>query len=206
MPLVTLPNGMVVETPNETEALFLYKEIFETGVYLRHGLDIGDGDCVFDVGANVGLFFPLWFSAIEIFRLVLFEPIPATYAMLERNTERLLGDARVTLVRAGVASKSGHATSSSTPSGRWPPAPARTFARSKQAFTWRGAKQAASSGTSQRLRRASDWCDPAPYRASPELRARQPSCYVRLRTSLCGLSVSSSRGGGGRTAAPSTAS
>ncbi len=116
MPVVTLPNGMVVETPNDKEASFVYNEIFESGTYLKHGLEIGDGDCVFDVGANVGLFSASLAQRHRDLRLVLFEPVPETFAMLERNAERLLGDARVTLVRAGVSSAPGTATFESDPS------------------------------------------------------------------------------------------
>src|SRR5262249_51223186 len=43
-------------------------------------------------------------------RLVLFEPVPATFTMLERNAERLLDGARVTLVQAAVSSAAGRAT------------------------------------------------------------------------------------------------
>jgi hypothetical protein len=101
---------MVVEAPNEREAAFLYLEIFEGGAYLKHGLEIGDGDCVFDVGANVGLFSASLAQRHRDLRLVLFEPLPDTFAMLERNAARLLDGARVTLVRAGVSSARGTAT------------------------------------------------------------------------------------------------
>jgi FkbM family methyltransferase len=107
---VTLPNGLVVEATNDREALFLYGELFETDVYLKHGLSIDDGDCVFDVGANVGLFSASLAQRHRDLWLVLFEPVPETFAMLERNAERLLGGARVTLVQAGVSSAAGRAT------------------------------------------------------------------------------------------------
>ncbi len=107
MPLSTLPNGMVVETQSDAEAAFLYHEIFDQLAYLKHGLEIGDGACVFDVGANVGLFSASLAERYRNLRLVLFEPMPETFAMLGRNAERLLGDARVTLVNAAVASAPG---------------------------------------------------------------------------------------------------
>jgi FkbM family methyltransferase len=110
VPVVTLPNGLVLEMPpNELEATFLYDEIFENGIYLKHGLEVRDGDCVFDIGANVGLFSVALAQRHEELRLVLFEPVPATFGMLHRNVERLLQGATVTLVQAGVSSSPGTA-------------------------------------------------------------------------------------------------
>jgi hypothetical protein len=118
VPEVTLPNGIVVEMPaNDMEVSFLYGEIFESNAYLKHGLEIGDGDCIFDVGANVGLFSASLAQRYRNLRLVLFEPLPATFAILERNSERLLDTARVTLVQAGVSSEPGKATFEFDP--RW---------------------------------------------------------------------------------------
>jgi 31-O-methyltransferase len=110
MPVVTLPNGMVVEAANDREAAVLYHEIFEAGTYLKHGLELGDGDCVFDIGANVGFFSASLAQRHRDLRLVLFEPVPSTFAILERNAERLLAGARVTLVPAGVSSAPGKVT------------------------------------------------------------------------------------------------
>jgi FkbM family methyltransferase len=110
MPFVTLPNGLALEMPNSREAGILYAEIFEHGSYLRHGVEVGDGATVLDVGANVGTFSVALAQRHRDLRLVLFEPIPDTFAMLQRNAERLLGAARVTLVRAGVSSAPGRAT------------------------------------------------------------------------------------------------
>src|SRR5262245_28423460 len=110
MPVVTLPNGMVLEAQSEAEARFLYGEIFEGEGYLKHGLELGDGDCVFDLGANTGLFSASLVRRHRGLRLVLFEPAPATYAMLERNAEHHLGGADVTLVQAAVSSAPGRGT------------------------------------------------------------------------------------------------
>ena len=65
---------------------------------------------MFDIGANVGLFSASLAERHHDLRLVLFEPVPDTFAMLERNAERLFGDATVTLVRAGVSSAPGTTT------------------------------------------------------------------------------------------------
>ena len=110
MTLITLPNGLTLETPNSREAQILYREIFEGGSYTRHGIDVGNGATVLDVGANVGAFSVALAQRYRDLRLVLFEPSPETFALLRRNAERLLGGATVILVRAGASSAPGRAT------------------------------------------------------------------------------------------------
>src|SRR5439155_465432 len=51
-----LPNGMPIIHRNPSETGFVFREIFEEHSYLRHGVTLKPGDCVFDVGANIGLF------------------------------------------------------------------------------------------------------------------------------------------------------
>ncbi len=106
---VTLPNGLVVEAPNRGEATFLYEEIFGRGTYLRHGIDLADGATVLDVGANIGLFAVSLAQRHARLRLLLFEPVPSTFAMLQRNAARVLTDADVTLCCAGMAAAPGRA-------------------------------------------------------------------------------------------------
>ena len=75
-------------------------------LYLRHDISIEAGDCVLDVGANIGLF------ALEAARrgadVYAFEPLPATFAALDANA-REWGDGRIRAhnlalgARAGVA-------------------------------------------------------------------------------------------------------
>ncbi len=85
-----LPNGMVVICRNKNETEFGYHEIFEEQGYLRHGIQLTDGDVVFDVGANIGMF------ALSVGRhcphatIYSFEPIQPIYQLLELNT-RLYG-------------------------------------------------------------------------------------------------------------------
>jgi amino acid adenylation domain-containing protein len=55
-PRYRLPNGTAVAQLNKNETDYLYQEIFERQAYLRHGITLHDDDCIFDVGANIGLF------------------------------------------------------------------------------------------------------------------------------------------------------
>ncbi|MEU1090232.1 amino acid adenylation domain-containing protein [Streptomyces sp. NPDC005892] len=107
--LRTLPNGMAVVAPNQAEANFLYREIFEQGEYLRHGIVLPEtGACVFDVGAHIG-FFSLAVARSRPGSVIhSFEPIPQLFRMLESNT-RLHGvDAR--LYPCGLAEDAGTAS------------------------------------------------------------------------------------------------
>ncbi|HEX7314775.1 MAG TPA: amino acid adenylation domain-containing protein [Pyrinomonadaceae bacterium] len=81
-----LPNGMViVSPPNREEIHFVYREIFEDRAYLRGGVTLRDGDCVFDVGANVGLFTLFAARACQDITLYAFEPMPETFETLRLN-------------------------------------------------------------------------------------------------------------------------
>ncbi|HBL31667.1 MAG TPA: FkbM family methyltransferase, partial [Acidobacteria bacterium] len=69
-----LPNGLVVVHQHEGVTLGIYREIFEGEVYRRHGLELPPGACVFDVGANLGLF-TLWVGrTVPAARIFSFEP------------------------------------------------------------------------------------------------------------------------------------
>jgi 31-O-methyltransferase len=108
--LTKLPNGLELDARTEGEARLLYHEMFEMQAYLRHGIEVADGATVFDVGANVGGFSASLAQQYTGLRLVLFEPIPETFAMLRTNADRLLQGADVTLVPKAVSSTVGTVT------------------------------------------------------------------------------------------------
>ncbi|HEX3183550.1 MAG TPA: amino acid adenylation domain-containing protein, partial [Pyrinomonadaceae bacterium] len=85
--LETLPNGISIYQLNRNETEVLYQEIFEQQSYLRHGVTVQDGDCVFDVGANIGMFTVFVNSRCAPSRVYAFEPIPETHDVLRRNVE-----------------------------------------------------------------------------------------------------------------------
>ena len=51
-----LPNNLDLFYLGQEETEFIYEEIFIEKEYLKHGITINDEDCIFDVGANIGLF------------------------------------------------------------------------------------------------------------------------------------------------------
>src|SRR5262249_13806109 len=44
-----LPNGMTIIARNKSEMQFMYHEIFEEQTYVKNGITIEDGNCIFDV-------------------------------------------------------------------------------------------------------------------------------------------------------------
>ncbi len=85
--LYWLPDGSPVAHLKKNETDSIYDEIFVRQVYLRHGIAIQDGDCIVDVGANIGLF-TVFASRLERnLRILCFEPDPAAYTCLSANAE-----------------------------------------------------------------------------------------------------------------------
>lgn len=82
-----LPDGMPVAHLNRNETDYIYREIFVLQAYLRHGIVIGDGDCIVDAGANIGLFTVFASRLARDLRIVSFEPNPAAYACLQANAD-----------------------------------------------------------------------------------------------------------------------
>ncbi len=86
-PRYELPNGMVIFHQNKSETDFVYDEIFRDQVYLKHGVTLQDGDCIFDVGANIGLFTLFAGQRCKNAVILAFEPIPPVFESLRLNGE-----------------------------------------------------------------------------------------------------------------------
>jgi len=81
------------------EVAFIYREIFEQGGYLKHGIQVHAGDVVFDVGANVGLFSLYLARRCDVGRVYAFEPTPPIYDCARQN---LTAHPNVTLRNVGL--------------------------------------------------------------------------------------------------------
>jgi FkbM family methyltransferase len=55
--------------------------------YLQHGIEINNGDIVFDVGANIGVFGVRAIQNQPLTKVYCFEPIPAIYEVLKANAK-----------------------------------------------------------------------------------------------------------------------
>ena len=102
-----LPNGQPVFHRNQSETAFLFDEIFAGDGYLRHGIDIGDGDCVFDVGANIGLFSLFAAQRARDVSVFSFEPLPPICRTLRANAS--LYGLRGEVFECGLAQHPGEA-------------------------------------------------------------------------------------------------
>jgi len=56
--------------------------------YMQHGISIKDGDVVFDVGANIGVFGVRAVQKHNHVKVFAFEPIPEIYEVLKSNAEK----------------------------------------------------------------------------------------------------------------------
>ena len=83
---VTFPGGFSCFTPAELgEAALIYNEIVVNQEYFQHGLSVAGAGCVFDVGANIGIFT----LAVKLISpdatVYAFEPMQDTFQVLEQN-------------------------------------------------------------------------------------------------------------------------
>jgi FkbM family methyltransferase len=109
MQTIALPNGLRVYAQNEIGTSALYREIFVANTYLRHGVEVSDGDCVFDIGANVGLFSIFLSRSYRNLRLFAFEPVGPTFSVLEQNAGPHLTGTQAQLFNFGLSSRRGTA-------------------------------------------------------------------------------------------------
>jgi 31-O-methyltransferase len=99
-----LPNSHRVFCPNPLEVSIIYEQI---NSYFDHGFKVEEGDTVFDVGANIGLFsLTVCDWGRRPARIFAFEPIPATFEALKANVERYQARAVIPL-RCAVSRRSG---------------------------------------------------------------------------------------------------
>jgi FkbM family methyltransferase len=83
-----LPNGMEVAYQSRAEVEFFYNDIFEKQIYVKHGISLADGCCIFDVGANIGLFTLFVHQHYRDVRVYAFEPAPPLFEVLRDNVSR----------------------------------------------------------------------------------------------------------------------
>ena len=88
-----LPDGRLVYYVSKRDVAFLYREIFDKRAYLQHGIQLQKGDCVLDVGANIGLFAAYAASAVgHTGRVVALEPIPPVFEAALANMQSLASE------------------------------------------------------------------------------------------------------------------
>ena len=103
-----LPNDMEIAYQSRAEVAFFYTDIFEKQIYLKHGITLRDGDCIFDVGANIGFFTLFAHQRVRDLKIYAFEPAPPLFEILSQNAAQHGVEAR--LFNCGISSRSGAAT------------------------------------------------------------------------------------------------
>ena len=72
---------MEIAEQNRNETEYLYDEIYRKKNYVKHGMRVREGGCVFDVGANIGLFSLFMKQNRRGVRVYAFEPIKPIYEL-----------------------------------------------------------------------------------------------------------------------------
>ncbi len=104
---LSLPDGLTVFSLNADETRFVHREVFGARCYLQHGIALHDGDCVFDVGANIGLTAVFFHRERKGVRIFAFEPSPVACECLKANIDLHGVDARI--FECGLSRESGTA-------------------------------------------------------------------------------------------------
>jgi FkbM family methyltransferase len=104
----TLPNQIVIFHQNKAETDQFYEDIFVHEVYTKNGIVLPEHACIFDVGANIGLFTLFILQKYPQAAVYAFEPSPPTFNILCRNTENF--GTRVKLMNSGLSDTKREAT------------------------------------------------------------------------------------------------
>ncbi|WP_394831339.1 FkbM family methyltransferase [Pendulispora rubella] len=83
-----LPNGWEITHQNKAETDHFYEDIFEHRTYTRHLNELPENACVFDVGANIGLFSLFVHGLGRNATVYAFEPSAPTFDILRRNLSK----------------------------------------------------------------------------------------------------------------------
>ena len=103
MPVATLLDGTRVHCLVRSEARVLDQHV---AGYFHHGIAIREGDVVFDVGANVGVFAVRAVQRFHGVSVYAFEPVPAIFAVLAQNA-RSFGAGRLIPLPYGTSDTAG---------------------------------------------------------------------------------------------------
>jgi len=105
LPTTTLADGVRVHCVTRAEARVLDHHVRG---YLEHGIDVADGDVVFDVGANIGLLGVRACLRHAGVRVYAFEPVPRIAEACRRNAAQH-GGGRFKVLQMGLSDRPGEA-------------------------------------------------------------------------------------------------
>ncbi|MHA1718654.1 MAG: FkbM family methyltransferase [Promethearchaeota archaeon] len=82
-----LPNGETCYYIDKFSALASYDEIINKREYEKYGIKVKDGDVIFDVGANIGIFSRFIATNANDLKIYIFEPVPDIFLIQKKNLE-----------------------------------------------------------------------------------------------------------------------
>ena len=85
MEKIKLPNGLECYSLSQRETEYIYSEVFSEQQYVQNNIVVHEGDCIFDVGANIGLFVLFINQLQKNLKVFAFEPIEPVFAVLTDN-------------------------------------------------------------------------------------------------------------------------
>jgi FkbM family methyltransferase len=85
MKKLILPNNLECYYLGKEETEYIYSEVFTEQQYIKNGITLNEGDCIFDVGANIGLFSLFMTSLQKHVTIYAFEPIKQIFDVLQAN-------------------------------------------------------------------------------------------------------------------------
>ncbi|MHC0066349.1 FkbM family methyltransferase [Nostoc sp. UIC 10890] len=103
-----LPNNLEIVYQSKAEVDYFYEDIFNNQVYLKHGIKLCDRACIFDVGANIGMFTLFASQQCQNPTIYAFEPAPPLFEILRLNTT--LHEVNVKLFNLGISNEPKTAT------------------------------------------------------------------------------------------------
>ncbi|MEH1793198.1 MULTISPECIES: FkbM family methyltransferase [unclassified Nostoc] len=104
MEKMVLPNNLECYYLGKEETEYIFSEIFTEQQYFRYGITLNEGDCIFDVGANIGLFALFVSQFQKQVKIFAFEPIKPIFDVLQANTI-LHSLSNITLLNYGLSSE-----------------------------------------------------------------------------------------------------
>lgn len=102
-------NGVAIEAPATVSLAFLFHEIWINRTYTPPGYEIGPGEIVIDVGANIGVFSLFAATAAPGVKVFSYEPFAESVAWLQKNLAAS-GIRNVTVCPQAIAGEPGQRT------------------------------------------------------------------------------------------------
>lgn len=103
----TLPGAMTIAHHGGPQTRVMVKEVFEQQVYLQNGISLCEKACIFDVGANIGLFTLFAHQRRPDAAIYAIEPLPPNFELLKENVTAHKVNAK--LLNLGVSDRADEA-------------------------------------------------------------------------------------------------